>query len=83
FPDILKEGKIVPLPKTSNPKNFSELRPITILPVLEKYLKKLKKRSTELAILNLMHKFVDAIRSGKMIGVLLLDLKRAFEIICH
>ncbi|RWS03241.1 hypothetical protein B4U79_12284, partial [Dinothrombium tinctorium] len=38
FPDILKEGKIIQLPEISNAINFSELRPITILTVLEKIL---------------------------------------------
>ncbi len=40
FPDIWKLAYIVPIPKVSNPKNFSDLRPISILPAPSKLIEK-------------------------------------------
>lgn len=40
-PSCWKEAQIIPLPKKSNPKSFSEYRPISILPFLSKVLERL------------------------------------------
>jgi len=40
FPDIWKLANIVPIPKVSNPINFSDLRPISILPTPSKLIEK-------------------------------------------
>lgn len=41
FPDSWKKAIITPLPKTNNPVNFSDLRPISILPTVSKVLEKI------------------------------------------
>lgn len=38
FPDIWKLAQVIPLPKTDSPKEYKDLRPISILPVLSKIL---------------------------------------------
>lgn len=40
FPNIWKKAIITPLPKNSNPKDFKDIRPISILPVVSKVLEK-------------------------------------------
>lgn len=40
FPRCWGEAVVVPVPKNSNPKEYSDLRPISILPVLSKILEK-------------------------------------------
>lgn len=40
FPESWKQSLIVPLPKTPNPVDYSDLRPISLLPILSKILEK-------------------------------------------
>jgi hypothetical protein len=40
FPSKLKEAKVIPIPKTKNPANLQDFRPISLLPVLSKPLEK-------------------------------------------
>lgn len=40
FPNHWKHAKVCPVPKISTPKNYSDLRPISILPFLSKILEK-------------------------------------------
>lgn len=41
FPDVWKTARVIPLAKVSNPQDFDELRPISLLPVLSKVLEKI------------------------------------------
>ena len=41
FPDSWKIATVIPLPKIDNPKTPSELRPISLLPVIEKLMEKI------------------------------------------
>ena len=41
FPDAWKKSIVLPLPKNKNPKACSDLRPVSILPVLSKLLEKI------------------------------------------
>lgn len=41
FPEAWKRAHIIPLPKTSSPQTFNDLRPISILPTLSKILEKI------------------------------------------
>lgn len=41
FPSLFKFANVVPVPKLSNPKNISDYRPISMLPILSKLLEKL------------------------------------------
>lgn len=41
FPHQWREALVIPLPKTSNPVNFSDLRPISLLPAMSKILEKI------------------------------------------
>lgn len=41
FPDSWKAAIVIPLPKVNEPKTYSDLRPISILPTLSKILEKL------------------------------------------
>ena len=41
FPDPWKIATVIPLPKNNDPKNSSELRPISLLPIVGKILEKL------------------------------------------
>lgn len=41
FPTVWKTARVLPLPKKSNPNEFNDLRPISILPVLSKVLEKI------------------------------------------
>lgn len=40
FPTSWKKAHVIPIPKISNPQNFNDLRPISILPTLSKVLEK-------------------------------------------
>ncbi|XP_031349753.1 uncharacterized protein LOC116175661 [Photinus pyralis] len=40
-PKIWKNANVIPLPKVSNPESYSQLRPISILPILSKILEKI------------------------------------------
>lgn len=40
FPAMWKEAIIFPLPKVTNPKDYSDLRPISMLPIISKILEK-------------------------------------------
>lgn len=41
FPETWKEALVVPIPKTSNPTSYNELRPISLLTILSKILEKI------------------------------------------
>ena len=41
FPDTWKVATVIPLPKNNDPKNPSELRPISLLPIIGKIFEKL------------------------------------------
>lgn len=41
FPEIWKEALVIPIPKNNNPSALSDLRPISLLPVLAKVLEKI------------------------------------------
>lgn len=43
FPTIWKNANVIPLPKSCDPKEFNDLRPISILPTLSKAFEKLLK----------------------------------------
>lgn len=40
FPDIWKRALVIPLPKKAEPQNYSDIRPISILPTFSKILEK-------------------------------------------
>lgn len=41
FPDVWKKARVIPLPKKQNVNDFSDLRPVSILPILSKILEKI------------------------------------------
>nr|CAH7760650.1 unnamed protein product [Callosobruchus chinensis] len=41
FPLCWKEAIVIPIPKTNDPKDFSDLRPISLLPVMAKIIEKI------------------------------------------
>ena len=77
FPDQWKLARVAPIPKTNNPTSISELRPISILPIMSKIFEKI--------ILQQMASFIDAqdlykskmsgFRKGHSTTTLLLKLK--------
>ena len=63
FPALLKEAKVIPLPKTKEVTQPKDLRPISLLPVLSKPLEK--------------HNFIGDVRGyGPMIGVEIVENKK-------
>jgi len=92
-PEGWKTSTIIPIPKIEKPKKASEYRPINILPIyeqIENYLQSndiikeqqsgfRKYHSCETAIQGVIDDWKLIISEGKMVGVIFLDLKRAFE----
>lgn len=66
FPSIWKEAQVIPLPKKSNPKSFSEYRPISILPFLSKVLERIvhNQLNSYLSLHNLLNPMQSGFRKG-------------------
>ena len=64
FPTLLKEAKVIPLPKTKDTTQPQNLRPISLLPVLSKPLEKYihKHMYQHLETYNLIHKYQSGFR---------------------
>ena len=64
FPNLLKEAKVIPLPKTKDTSQPQNLRPISLLPVLSKPLEKHihKHMYQHLDKHNLLHKYQSGFR---------------------
>nr|CAH7719787.1 unnamed protein product [Callosobruchus chinensis] len=62
FPDIWKQSQIIPVPKIANPKNLSDLRPISILCGLSKLTEKIISR--QLIRHLTVHKILPSTQSG-------------------
>lgn len=62
FPDAWKKANVLPLAKVSNPENFGQLRPISILPTLSKILERIMhKQMSEYVLLN---NIIPTVQSG-------------------
>jgi len=76
FPDCWKKSLILPFPKNKNPKQMSDLRPISVLPVLSKVFEKLvaEQLRTHLIHCDILPKTQSGYRPGYGCSVALLDL---------
>lgn len=106
YPDSLKEGIVVPVPKCVNAREKEDFRPITILSSinkiieivlnqrLENYLEKIgimdknqfgfvKNSSCEPPIMELNHLAMKALNEGKRLGVIFLDISKAYDAMPH
>lgn len=106
YPDSLKIGIVVPLPKNNNASLLSDFRPITVLTILNKifeivlderlqnFLEKIKimdpnqygfvkNSSCESPVMEMNQKILDALNNGKKIGVVFLDISKAYDSMPH
>lgn len=76
FPSTWKEAQVIPFPKISNPKSFSEYRPISILPFLSKVLERLvhDQLSKFLSTQNLLNPYQSGFRPGHSTTTALLKI---------
>ena len=105
-PDQLKVARVVPIHKKECKDNFTNYRPISVLPGFSKILERLvfnrcisflnkhnilfqnqygfrPKHSTDMAILKLVDKIVEASNNNQITAGVFLDLSKAFDTIKH
>lgn len=106
YPDLLKIGVVVPIPKINNASLKNDFRPITILTIINKifeivldervqiFLEKkkfldpyqygfVKNSSCESPIMELNHKILNSLNNGKKVGVVFLDISKAYDSMPH
>ena len=102
FPQAWKSSMIIPFPKKGNPRDLSNLRPISLLPLTGKILKRIvckrltsidficeyqhgfrPKHSTTTAVTKLIHDIFNNLKTRNNTHAVFLDLKRAFDTVCH
>lgn len=104
FPDCIKTSTIVPIKKVSNSNKAENLRPVNMLPTVEKILEKVvyiqlknfitennllssyqsgfrEKYNCETALQFVINQWKKGRDQGRIISVVFMDLKRAFETI--
>lgn len=62
FPSMWKVAKIIPVPKTTNPTGYNEIRPISILPTFSKILEKILNQQLQVHLSQ--HKVLPENQSG-------------------
>ena len=105
-PDQLKIARVVPINKKESKHNFTNYRPISVLPGLFKILERLvfnrcisflnkhnilfenqfgfrPKHSTNMAVIKLVDKIVNAANNNEITAGICLDLSKAFDTIKH
>ena len=106
FPDKWKEARVAPLHKRGREDQCSNYRPVSVLPVLSRFLEKhvfvhlydflqehellvnnqygfRKYQPCQTALLLLTENIYKAISEGKYVGLLQLDLSKAFDLVNH
>ena len=97
FPDDLKIAKVIPIYKSDNEQSINNYRPISVLPFFSKIFERVianhilndnqfgfrRNLSTSHAIICLVEKVAKALDQGKIVVGLMIDLKKAFDGICH
>ena len=82
FPDSMKIAHVIPIFKSGNTKEFSNYRPISLLPQFSKILEKMY-HSRLMAFIELVEEITNSFDNHEATVGVFIDLKKAFDTVDH